>query len=175
MGKKNADGLTETILGWFKRVHPDELWAVKGMPPTLTFEDVRKSMESGDSMGEAARHSDTATRELILRRLAKLCGKRTSDLIDWCNANFREKIRSEYKAKMSPRLAKPKPAAILINAGKAHVAFQKVAGLLSGVDCLALADGLGRDGIDELRGILRMMKSQIEDCEATISKSSELL
>ena len=175
MGKKNADGLNETILGWFKRVHPDELWAVKGMPPTLTFEDVRKSMEAGKGMSDVELHSDTATRELILRRLAKLCGKRTSDLIDWCNANFREKIRSEYKAKMSPRLAKPKPDAILINAGRAHVAFQKVAGLLSGVDCLALADGLGKDGIDELCGIIRFMKSQIEDCESTLCEASSLL
>lgn len=175
MGKKNADGLNETILGWFKRVHPDELWAVKGMPPTLTFEDVRKSMEAGKGMSDVELHSDTATRELILRRLAMLCGKRTGDLIDWCNENFREKIRSEYKAKMSPRLAKPKPDAILINAGKAHVALQKVSGSLSGVDCLALADGLGKGGIKELRGILSLMKSQIEDCESTLREASNLL
>ena len=64
---------------------------------------------------------------------------------------------------------------ILINAGKAHVALQKVSGLLSGVDCLALADGLGKDGIDELCGILRFMKSQIEDAEATVGKASDLL
>ena len=175
MKQKKGKGLNENILGWFKRVHPEELWAVGKMPPKLTFEDVRKSMEAGDSMGVAAEHSDTMTREMILDRLAKLCGKRTSDLIDWCNANFREKIRSEYKAKMSPRLAKPKPDAILINAGRAHVAFQKVAGLLSGVDCLALADGLGKDGIDELCGIIRFMKSQIEDCESTLCEASSLL
>ena len=42
MKKKNGDGLNETVLGWFKRVHPEELWAVKRMPPTLTFEDVRR-------------------------------------------------------------------------------------------------------------------------------------
>ena len=47
--------------------------------------------------------------------------------------------------------------------------------MLSGVDCLALADGLGKDGIDELCGILRFMKSQIEDAEATVSKASDLL
>jgi hypothetical protein len=49
-----------------------------------------------------------------------------------------------------------------MNAGKASVKFQKLAGLLSGVDCLALGDGLGKDGIKELRGILSQMKSQIE-------------
>ena len=174
MKKKNGNGLNETVLGWFKRVHPEELWAVGKMPPTLTFEDVRKSMEAGDSMGEAARHSDTMTREMILDRLAKLCGKGTGELIDWCNAKFREKLRSEYKAK-HPRARKPKPDVICMNAGRASVALQKVAGSLTGIDCLALADGLGRGGIDELRGILRLMKSQIEDCESTLREASSLL
>ena len=170
MKKKNGDGLNETVLGWFKRVHPEELWAVGEMPPTLTFEDVRKSMEAGDSMGEAARHSDTMTREMILDRLARLCGKKTGELIDWCNAKFREKLRSEYKAK-HPRARKPKPDVICMNAGKAHVALQKVSGSLAGIDCLALADGLGKGGIKELRGILSLMKSQIEDCESTLQKA----
>ena len=174
MKKKNGDGLNETVLGWFKRVHPEELWAVGEMPPTLTFEDVRKSMEAGDSMGEAARHSDTMTREMILDRLARLCGKKTGELIDWCNAKFREKLRSEYKAK-HPRARKPKPDVICMNAGKAHVALQKVSGSLAGIDCLALADGLGKDGIDELCGIIRFMKSQIEDCESTLREASNLL
>ena len=174
MKQKKGRGLDETILGWFKRVHPEELWAVGKMPPKLTFEDVRKSMEAGDSMGEAARHSDTMTREMILDRLAKLCGKGTGELIDWCNAKFREKLRSEYKAK-HPRAKKPKPDVICMNAGKASVAIQKVAGSLTGIDCLALADGLGRGGIDELRGILRLMKSQIEDCESTLREASNLL
>ena len=174
MKKKDGDGLNETILGWFNRVHPEELWAVGKMPPKLTFEDVRKSMEAGDSMGVAAEHSDTMTREMILDRLAKLCGKGTGELIDWCNAKFREKTRSEYKAK-HPRAREPKPDVICMNAGKAHVALQKVSGSLTGIDCLALADGLGRGGIDELRGILRLMKSQIEDCESTLREASSLL
>ena len=174
MKQKKGRGLDETILGWFKRVHPEELWAVGEMPPTLTFEDTRKSMEAGDSMGEAARHSDTMTREMILDRLAKLCGKGTGELIDWCNAKFREKLRSEYKAK-HPRARKPKPDVICMDAGKASVALQKVAGSLTGIDCLALADGLGRGGIDELRGILCLMKSQIEDCESTLREASGLL
>ena len=175
MKKKNGDGLNETILGWFKRVHPEELWAVKGMPPAVTFKDMEKSMAEGQGMGEAANHSDTATRELMLHRLAELQNKDVDELIDWCNANFRERVRREYREKKSPRLAKPKPDKILINAGKAHVVLQKVSGLLSGVDCLALADSLGKGGIDELCGILRFMKSQIEDAESTVSKASDLL
>ena len=174
MKQKKGKGLNETILGWFKRVHPEELWAVGKMPPKLTFEDVRKSMEAGNSMGVAAEHSDTMTREMILDRLAKLCGKGADELIGWCNAKFREKTRSEYKAK-HPRAKKPKPDVICMNAGKASVALQKVSGSLAGIDCLALADGLGKDGIDELCGIIRFMKSQIEDCESTLREASSLL
>ena len=175
MKQKKGRGLNETILGWFKRVHPEELWAVKEMPPAVTFKDMEKSMATGQGMGEAASHSDTATRELMLHRLAELLDKDVDELINWCNANFRERVRREYREKLSPRLEKPKPDLILINAGKAHVALQKVTGLLSGVDCLALADGLGKGGIDELRGILRFMKSQIEDAESIVSKASDLL
>ena len=174
MKKKNGNGLNETVLGWFKRVHPEELWAVGEMPPTLTFEDVRKSMEAGDSMGEVARHSDTMTRKMILDRLAKLCGKGTGELIDWCNAKFREKLRSEYKAS-HPMAKKPKTDLILISARKAHVALQRVAGQLSGVDCLALGDKLGKYGIKELRGIIRRMESQIEDADSTLQKAFSLL
>ena len=74
MSKKN-NGINETILGWFKRVHPEELWAVKDMPPTVTFKDMEKSMATGQGMGEAEHHSDTATRELMLDRLAELLDK----------------------------------------------------------------------------------------------------
>ena len=101
-------------------------------------------------------------------------GQGTDELVGWCNAKFREKLRSEYREK-HPRARKPKPDCILMDAGKAHVALQKVAGSLTGIDCLALADGLGRGGIDELRGILRLMKSQIEDCESTLREASNLL
>ena len=174
MGKENNVGMNETILGWFKRVHPEELWAVGEMPPCLTFEDMRKSMDAGDGMGEAAKHSDTATRELMLDRLAELVGKDSRKLVEEANAKVREKIRGEYKVKESPRLAKPKPDEICVLVGKAHVALQKVAGSLSGIDCLALADGLGRAGIKELRGILRIMKSQVEDADATLLKAESL-
>ena len=174
MGKENNVGMKETILGWFKRVHPEELWAVGEMPPCLTFEDMKKSMDAGDGMGEAAKHSDTATRELMLDRLAELVGKDSRKLVEEANAKVREKIRGEYKVKESPRLAKPKPDEICSLAGKAHVAVQKVAGSLSGVDCLALADGLGKDGIQELRNSLRIMKSQIEDATDTLLKAATL-
>ena len=174
MGKNINDGMKEAILGWFKRVHPEELWAVGEMPPCLTFEDMRKSMDAGDGMGEAAKHSDTATRELMLDRLAELVGKDSRKLVEEANAKVREKIRGEYKVKESPRLAKPKPDEICSLAGKAHVAVQKVAGSLSGVDCLALADGLGKDGIQELRNSLRIMKSQIEDATDTLLKAATL-
>lgn len=174
MNRKNGKGINETILGWFKRVHPEELWAVGEMPPALTFRDMKKSMDSGAGMGEAARHSDTATREMMLDRLAELVGKDSSELVEEANAKFREKIRGEYKVKESPRLAKPKPDEICVLVGKAHVALQKVAGSLSGIDCLALADGLGRAGIKELCGILRIMKSQVEDADATLLKAESL-
>ena len=175
MSMKNGKGMNETILGWFKRVHPEELWAVGEMPACLTFKDMKRSMDSGDGMGEAARHSDTATRELMLDRLAELVGKKANELVKEANAKVREKIRGEYKVKESPRLAKPKPDVICMNAGKASVALQKVSGSLAGIDCLALADGLGKDGIDELCGIIRFMKSQIEDCESTLREASSLL
>ena len=71
MSRKKT-GIDETILGWFKRVHPEELWAVDEMPPALTFRDRKKSMAAGRGMGEASRHSDTATREMMLDRLAEL-------------------------------------------------------------------------------------------------------
>ena len=174
MNRKNGKGMNETILGWFKREHPEELWAVGEMPPCLTFVDMKKSMDAGDGMGEAARHSDTATREMMLDRLAELVGKDSSELVEEANAKFREKVRGEYRAKRSPRLAKPNPDEICVLAGKAHVALQKVAGSLSGIDCLALADGLGKDGIKELRGVLRIMKSQIEDADATLLKAASL-
>ena len=105
MSRKN-DGINETILGWFKRVHPEELWAVKGMPSAVTFKDMEKSMAAGQGMGEAEHHSDTATRELMLDRLAELLDKDVNELIDWCNANFRERVRREYKAK-HPKAKKP--------------------------------------------------------------------
>ena len=87
MSMKNGKGMNETILGWFKRVHPEELWAVGEMPPCLTFADMKRSMDAGDGMGEAARHSDTATREMMLDRLAELVGKKSNELVKEANAS----------------------------------------------------------------------------------------
>ncbi len=39
MSRKN-NGINETIRGWFKRVHPEKLWAIKEMPLTVTFKDM---------------------------------------------------------------------------------------------------------------------------------------
>ena len=47
MSMKNGKGMNETILGWFKRVHPEELWAVGEMPPCLTFADMKKEHGCG--------------------------------------------------------------------------------------------------------------------------------
>ena len=173
MGKKNS-GLNETVLGWFKRVHPEELWAVKDMPPTVTFKDMEKSMATGQGMGEAEHHSDTATRELILRRLAKLCGKRTSDLIDWCNANFRERVRREYKAK-HPKAKKPDIKKLRDLAVAAEVAVRDLASALSSVDCLALGDGLGKDGIAEFRSTFRVATSRLSDAADVLGEADYLL
>ena len=137
MSRKN-DGINETILGWFKRVHPEELWAIKEMPPTVTFKDMEKSMAAGQGMGEAEHHSDTATRELMLDRLAELLDKDVDELIDWCNANFRERVRREYKAK-HPKAKKPDVKKLRALAAAAAVAVRDLVSALRGVDCLALA------------------------------------
>ena len=63
MSRKN-NGINETILGWFKRMHPDELWAVKEMPPTVTFKDMEKSMAAGQGMGAPERYRTRGIRDL---------------------------------------------------------------------------------------------------------------
>ena len=80
-------GMNESVLGWFKRVHPEELWAVEKMPPALKFGDVLKSMEGGLGMGDAATCSDTMTREMILDRLAELTGETFRELVDKINVH----------------------------------------------------------------------------------------
>ena len=172
MSKKS--GINETILGWFKRVHPEELWAVKDMPPTLTFEDTRKSMATGQGMGEAEHHSDTATREMMLDRLAELVGKEVDELIDWCNANYRERIRREYKAK-HPKAKKPNIKKLRDLAVAAAVAMRDLASTLKGVDCLALADGLGKDGIAEFRSTFNFVTSRISDAFEVLDEADYLV
>ena len=174
MSRKN-DGINETILGWFKRVHPEELWAIKEMPPTVTFKDMEKSMAAGQGMGEASRHSDTATRELMLDRLAELLDKSVGDLVDWCNAKFMARIRSEYKAKQSPNRHKPDCGRIRSLAVSAQVEIKKLAAAMENVDCLILADTLGRDGLVELKGRLEWIESQIDKVKSTIGEAWEFV
>jgi len=63
MSRKN-DGINETILGWFKRMHPEELWAVKEMSPTVTFKDMEKRMATGQGMGAPERYRTRGFRDL---------------------------------------------------------------------------------------------------------------
>ena len=174
MSRKN-DGINETILGWFKRVHPEELWAVKEMPPTVTFKDMEKSMAAGQGMGEAEHHSDTATRELMLDRLAELLDKDVDELIDWCNANFRERVRREYKAKQSPNRRKPDCGRIRRLAVSAQIESKKFAAAMENVDCLILADTLGRDGLDELKSRHGWIESHIDKVKSTIGEAWEFV
>ena len=177
MGRNNYAGLKETILGWFKREHPEELWAVEGMPPTLTFRDVEKSMAAGESMGVAAEKSDTVTRELILGRLAELLGKDVGELVDWCNTRFMEKTRAEYKSRQSPYRRKPAPRKIRALAISAQMAVGALAKSLEleRIDCLALADKFGKRGLEELRGTFKKMESEIESAIVTVLEARQLV
>ena len=174
MSMKNGKGMNETILGWFKRVHPEELWAVKEMPPAVTFKDMEKSMAAGQGMGEAASHSDTATRELMLDRLAELVGKGVDELIDWCNANYRERIRREYKAQ-HPKAKKPSVVKLRALVGAAEATVRDLADALRGVDCLALGDGLGKEGIAEFRSTFYKATSRLSDADHVLSEAAYLL
>ena len=173
MSRKN-DGINETILGWFKRVHPEELWAIKEMPPAVTFKDMENSMATGQGMGEAEHHSDTATRELMLDRLAELLDKDVDELIDWCNANYRERIRREYKAQ-HPKAKKPNIKKLRDLAGAAAATVRDLADALRDVDCLALDDGLGKDGIGEFRSTIRMATFRLSDADGVLSEAAYLL
>ena len=173
MSKKNS-GINETILGWFKRVHPEELWAVKEMPPAVTCKDMEKSMTAGQGMGEAEHHSDTATREMMLDRLAELVGKDVDELIDWCNANYRDRIRREYKAK-HPKAKKPSVIKLRALAGAAEATVRDLADALRDVDCLALGDGLGKEGIAEFRSTFYKATSLLSDADRVLSEAAYLL
>ena len=173
MSRKNG-GINETILGWFKRVHPEELWAVKDMPPAVTFKEMEKSMAAGQGMGEAEHHSDTATRELMLDRLAELLDKDVDDLIDWCNANFRERVRREYKAKHT-KAKKPDVKKLRDLVAEAEKAVRDLASAMSGVDCLALGDGLGKEGIAEFRSTFYKATSRLSDADHVLSEADYLV
>ena len=175
MGKKNNKGLKETVLGWFKRVHPEELWAVNEMPPGLTFRDVLKSMEDGQGMGEAGHHCDTMTREMMLDRLAELVGETLDHLVERTNAKFRERVRDEYKAKFSRGRTRPSRAKVLGLFLAAETAVNALSDALEKADCLALADKLGKDAIRAHEADLRSMKSRIEGAQGVLWKAKDLL
>ena len=172
---QKKDGMDETVLGWFKRVHPEELWAVEKMPPALKFGDVLKSMEGGLGMGDAATFSDTMTREMILDRLAELTGESVSELVDRTNARFREKTRRDYKARFSRGRKKLKRAEVLEMFRDAATALKSLAEALRNADCLALADRLGEDVILLHQADLRKMESMINEVHSVLWKAKELL
>ncbi len=174
MGKKNS-GLNESVLVWFKRVHPEELWAVKKMPPALKFGDVLKSMEGGLGMGDAATCSDTMTREMILDRLAELTGETVRELVDRTNARFRERARRDYKARFSRGRKKLKRAEVLEMFRDAATALKSLAEALRNADCLALADRLGEDVVLSHQADLRKMESMINEVHSVLWKAKELL
>ena len=175
MNRENGKGMNETILGWFKRMHPEELWAVKEMPLTVTFKDMEKSMAAGQGMGEPEYHSDTATREMMLNRLAELLDKNTDDLIDWSNAKFMERIRREYKATKSPKKRKPDCGRIQELAESVRQKIAEYATSIVGVDCLMLADALGMDGLASLKSSLCWINSQLAKVDATLGEAREFV
>ena len=71
----------------------------------------------------------------------QLLDKDVDELTDWCNANFRERVRREYKAK-HPKAKKPDIKKLRYLAVAAEVAIRDLASALSSVDCFALGGWL---------------------------------
>ena len=111
----------------------------------------------------------------MLDRLAELLDKNTDDLIDWSNAKFMERIRSEYKANKSPKKRKPHCRRIRELAESARQAIGEYATSLVGVDCLMLADGLGKDGLASLKSSLCWINSQLAKVDATLGEAREFV
>ena len=166
----NKNGLNETVLGWFKRVHPEELWAINDMPQTITFDDVRKSMGSGLGMGEVVLHSDTATRELILRHTAELVDMKIEDLISWSDRHFLDRCRAEYKANHTitkkPDIKKIRALMRAVNNAVKELAIE-----LKDVDCVMLADKLEKDGIFVMKDSCRRASSDLSDAEGVFAQA----
>ena len=110
----------------------------------------------------------------MLDRLAELLDKDVDELIDWCNANFRERIRREYRAKHA-KAKKPDIKKLRDLAVEAEKAVRDLASALSGVDCLALGDGLGKDGIGEFRSTIRMATFRLSDADGVLCEAAYLL
>ena len=97
------------------------------------------------------------------------------DLVDWCNTKFMARIRSEYKAKQSPNRRKPDCGRIRRLAVSAQIEIKKLAAAMENIDCLILADTLGRDGLVELKGRLGWIESQIDNMKSTIGDAWEFV
>ena len=57
----------------------------------------------------------------------------------------------------------------------AEVAVRDLASALSVVDCLALGDGLGKDGIAEFRSTFRVATSRLSDAADVLGEAGYLL
>lgn len=145
------------------------------MPPTVTFKDMEKSMATGQGMGEGEHHSDTATRELMLGRLAELLGKDVRELIAWSDAKFRRKTRNEYKAKFSCDRRKLKRDEVGALFRDAAAAVKRLAETLETADALALADRLGKNAIWSHQADLRQMESWIGKANSVLWKAKDLV
>ena len=110
----------------------------------------------------------------MLDRLAELLDKDVDELIDWCNANFRERVRREYREKHA-KAKKPNIKKLRDLAVAAAVAMRDLASTLKGVDCLALADGLGKDGIAEFRSTFNFVTSRISDAFEVLDEADYLV
>ena len=170
MGKKNS-GLNETVNGWFKREHRDKLWAIRGMQLKITFKDIEKTMSAGYGFGDVEYHSHTMAQDMMLNRLAELLGKSVDELIEWANGKHTARIRREYKAAKSPKKRKPDCGRIREFAESARLTIGEYASSLSGVDCVMLADALGKDGLASLKSSLCWINSQLMKVDATLGEA----
>ena len=83
-----TSAMNEPIYTWFERENPDELWAIERLSRAVTFADVYKCMSNGDGLGDDVEwDTDTRTRELILRQMAKLLKMKIEKLIEWSDSN----------------------------------------------------------------------------------------
>ena len=97
VSKKSA--MNEAIYTWFERENPDELWAIERLSRAVTFADVYKCMSNGDGLGDDVEwDTDTRTRELILRQMAKLLKMKIEKLIEWSDGNAIAKEKRMRKA-----------------------------------------------------------------------------
>ena len=89
--------LNEPIYDWLLRDCPEERWSVENnFPECFTFADAAKSLEEGWGIGEAE-NCDTAVREKIWKRLAKVLGERLASLERRADRRAEERERREAR------------------------------------------------------------------------------